>query len=130
MLTHRERKTLLKTLWGAIWFLPFAAGPFAVMFVEVRTHLQVYAIDYEMSRLSQQLRELDQQREDLQEEEDRQKTLARIEAAAPNLGLVPPEPSQVVTVHVPRSLEPDVPYRVADLPAMQEDGLGPAKEAP
>ena len=126
---------------GALPWALLLLGPFCVLLFETWVHLQVYAYDYEASELNRYLRETNLRVNALEEQEDRLRTMDRIEAQAPDLNLIEPEPNQIQVVRQPsvqltgpRIHEAGAPdetgYDMARLNAAPSAGSPPLDDAP
>ena len=92
-----ERRTRISFL-GRFKWVPLLLLPFSVFFFEVWTQTRTLACDYAINDLSKRRQELVRHIDILKVEEAELKSLDRIEAKAPNLGLVEPEPGQIEVI--------------------------------
>ncbi len=105
---------------GWIRGLPFILIPFCVLFGETWLRMQRLDNDYSASTVTRELRELRREIDRLVAEEARLQAMERINAKAPDLGLVEPVAEQIQIVRVspdPAPLfEPESPIELAGLP--------------
>jgi hypothetical protein len=80
------------------WFrwLPVLLVPFSVLFVETWLHTRILRDDYESYTLQIELRRLQESLKELRGQEASLNRLDRLDEQAPDLGLVEPEPDQIV----------------------------------
>lgn len=100
-------------------WLPFVALPFALFFFETWLRTQQLRLDYETNRLNAAVRHLDETMNDLRVQEAGLDNIDRMQAHAPNLGLVEPTRDQirVVTIEAPEYVFADQgPMALAQLP--------------
>ncbi len=101
-------------------WLPILAIVFSLLFFDTWLNVQARLNDYEIEKLNDRIMELEKRLCELKVDEVRLVAMNRIEARAPELGLVEPGPSQVrlvYHVHPGRgSAGPSIPsYELADL---------------
>ncbi len=99
---------------------PILAIAFSLLFFDTWLNVQARLNDYEIAELNDRIMELEKRLYELKVDEARLAAMNRIDARAPELGLVEPGPSQVRLVyHVHPSKGPAGPsipsYELADL---------------
>lgn len=85
---------------GWVKWLPFLLLPFFVLFFEVWLHTHMRECDYEVSQLNASVRSLRSEIDQLKSSEAALETMDMIQASADRLGLVAPQPDQIVVVYV------------------------------
>ena len=119
-LKRRRRRVSLR---GSLRLLPFLILPFAVLFFETWLHTQTLRNGYETTRLQQEIKAT---QERLNQLEDRIASLNRmeiIEATAPELGLVEPDPDKVHIIYVePGEIGDRHPFELAQVPPTHDTG--------
>lgn len=85
------------------WFLwlPVLLVPFSVLFTETWLHTRILRYGYDSSDLQVELRRLEERLKDLRGQEASLNRLDLLDAQAPDLGLVEPEPDQIVVIRAP-----------------------------
>lgn len=110
----RQRRGTLSGWWR---YLPFLAIPFAIAFLEVWFRAAILENEYEKHGLRTEIRTLN---EDIAQLEDTVHELSRMDRVferAPDLGLVPPAPGNVIEVRADRDSDETGERRAADLAA-------------
>lgn len=106
---RRTREQQRKVLHGWMKWVPVLALVFGVLFADTWLNTQIRANDYEYSRLKRCMAQLGKDLDTLRVEEAGCATLARLETAAPDLGLVKPEPMQIEVICLGDSEQKTVP---------------------
>ena len=99
---------------------------FSAFFFETWLQLQVYRNDYESASLNREIKKTVQQINLLQDKADELATMDRLNAKAPDLGLVEPNPQQIQVVY-PHPVLPSV--RTAQSPSYAVASLDTKAEA-
>lgn len=102
-------------------WLPVIMLPFAILFFEAWLNTQTIKRDYKMSELNAHIRELKERLDGLNLDIARLQNMNRIEIEAPDMGLVPAEPSQI---HVLYENEPP-PMQTQDFVTAAAPKTGP-----
>ncbi len=114
-----QRTRALNYVFGAgILWLPVLLLVFGVLFYETWIQLQVYEQDYATSQLSREIRELKTQIKNLEAESADLAAMWRLESKALAMGMVEPQPGQVVVIDPAGVLPPTLPnrdFRVAQM---------------
>lgn len=120
MIRADSRTVFARMLTRSFLILPFVALPFAISISEMWFQMQIFSNDYELTTMRT---ERDRNRARIERLEDRAtrlKTLRKLEASVPNLGLIEPEPGQIKVIRLSESdLDPqpgleEEPHRFAD----------------
>jgi hypothetical protein len=103
---------------------------FAAFFSETWLQLQVYRNDYRSANLNREIKQIVQRIGLLQDKADELVTMERLNAKAPDLGLVQPNPQQIQVVFPPPAhqpgLTPQAPsYTIASLETETPTRRGP-----
>lgn len=95
---ERRRRAVVRS-----WFLwlPVLLVPFSVLFTETWLHTRILRYGYDSSDLQVELRRLEERLKDLRGQEASLNRLDLLDAQAPDLGLVEPEPDQIVVIRAP-----------------------------
>ncbi|GMV99535.1 MAG: hypothetical protein AMXMBFR84_06740 [Candidatus Hydrogenedentota bacterium] len=96
---EKKKRTANRLLLAIIFWMPVWVIPFSVFLTEAWIQLQIYGNDYYTSRLRTALRQVNERIENYEKQEAELKTMERIAANGPDLGLVPPRPNQVELVY-------------------------------
>jgi len=115
---HRiiSRQRQRAALYGWIKWMPVLAFPFSLMFFDAWLNIETRNNDYAVGRLSSQVRTLTSELEHVRVLRAQQENLGDLGAKAPNIGLVEPNPNQVVTVRWDgqwRERAPQAPFALA-----------------
>lgn len=115
---HRiiSRQRRRAALYGWIKWMPVLAFPFSLMFFDAWLNIETRNNDYAVGRLSGQVRSLTGELEHMRVLRAQQENLGDLGAKAPNIGLVEPNPNQVVTVRWDgqwRERAPQAPFALA-----------------
>jgi len=102
-LTGRRVRRVLAA--GAVKWAPFLMLLFFVLFLETWLHTQTLRNGYEVNRINAAIQEVEAHVDQLKSEVATLKRMERIDAEAPNLGLVEPGPNQIVRIHAWRGYE-------------------------
>ena len=112
---HHTRPKLRGWFWG----LPFILIPFCVLFGETWLQMQRLNNDYAAAAINRELQDLRNRIDRLVAEEARLEAMERINAKAPDLGLVEPVAEQIQIVRVAPApapvFTPDSPVELAAL---------------
>lgn len=92
----RKRRGNLKGWWR---YLPFILVPFGLLFTEVWLQTQILNNEYRKNALRLQIRDAQAELDELSDEIRELARMERVLERAPDLGLVPPDPGQVVEIH-------------------------------
>ena len=101
--TRPHRKASLRRWWIS---LPLLLPPFMVLFSEAWLHTQILHNQYEVNTVTQSTRALQGRIDVLLEDHHRLVRMERIYAKAPDLGLVEPNPGQIVEIVAAAPPEP------------------------
>jgi hypothetical protein len=96
----RDPRRQRATLEGWSKWLPFVVLPFAFFFLEAWLQTQQLKLDYETNRITSAMRRLDEQINDLRVLEASLDNLERMQAHAPDLGLVEAKRDQIHVVRI------------------------------
>ena len=96
----KSRRQVRASLSGWSRWLPFVVLPFGLFFAEAWLRTQQLRLDYEANRINGAMRELEEEMNDLRVQEAGLDQLDRIQAHAPDLGLVEPTREQIQVVKV------------------------------
>ncbi|MEX2016011.1 MAG: hypothetical protein WD873_05185 [Candidatus Hydrogenedentales bacterium] len=91
--TERKKRASLRGWWKG---LPLLVMPFSLIFGEAWLRTQILNNDYEVNALNQRIRTLEGRLKSLRDEQVHLVRMERITAEAPDLGLVEPDPGQIV----------------------------------
>lgn len=91
----RTRRASLTGWWKG---LPLIMPVFSVLFLEAWLHTQILANQYKANDLTTQTREIEGRIDSLRGETQRLTRMERINAKAPDLGLIEPDPGQIETI--------------------------------
>lgn len=78
--------------------LPFVLVPFTIVFSEAWFRTGILENYFEIGQHTERMRAVQERVQELRVEESSLRRLSRIDSAAPDLGLVPPEPGQVIVI--------------------------------
>jgi hypothetical protein len=118
-----------QVIWRVLLWSPLVALLFGPLMVETWLHLAVLQNDYELNELNRELTETDERIDALKTTIAELETLERINAQIPNLGLVEPQPEQIVTVRISpdgRFLDGAAYYNLAGLTRVERETGGTA----
>ena len=113
---HVHRRASLKGWWW--WLIPMAPM-LLVVFIDTWINTGNLRNDYEMARVSAQLKELQEARDALKVREAELRKLERIEIEAPDLGLIEPQPDQIQVIYTSAPLDAPL-TRAVDSPPSGE----------
>ncbi len=120
MIRADSRSVFTRMLTRSFLILPFIAMPFAVSISEMWFQMQIFSNDYELTTMRSEHERIRDRIEQLEDKATRLKTLRKLEASVPNLGLIEPEPGQIKIIRLSESdLDPqpgiaEEPHRFAD----------------
>lgn len=101
------------------WLLALVC-PFAALLAETRLNTAILETDLRMGAVNAELKRLQEAQDAYNVKIATLETLVRIEIAAPDLGLVPPQPNQIRTIYYddrdPLWLPPDDPRAAESAP--------------
>ncbi|HOJ33858.1 MAG TPA: hypothetical protein PKY35_03215 [Candidatus Hydrogenedentes bacterium] len=100
--------TLSSVLCVFLCWMPVFFFPFLALLAEAHLQLRVFHTDYRTAILNNEIQQLTQQIKDLRAREAELQAIRRLEAMAPELGLVAPAHDQIILVEVPASQIPGV----------------------
>ncbi len=92
----KKKRATLTGWWKSV---PLLLLPFSILFTEAWLHTQILAREYEQNDLREVLRKTDGQIDVLRDASHELNRMERMERAAPDLGLLPPAPGQVIEIH-------------------------------
>ncbi len=132
---HRiiSRQRQRAALYGWIKWTPVLAFPFSLMFFDAWLNIETRNNDYAVGRLSSQVRSLTSELEHVRVLRAQQENLGDLGAKAPNIGLVEPNPNQVVTVRWDgqwRERAPQAPFALARAQGTIDAGTAAAPVQP
>lgn len=104
--------------------LPLLMLPFSVLFSEAWMRTQILSSHYEANELSEQIRALEARVEALHDDQVNLIRLDRIDEKAPDLGLVEPQPGQIVLLR--SSVKEDKRPQVAKMESLPRVDAPPA----
>ena len=125
MIRVDSRTVFVRMLTRSLLALPFLALPFAISTGEIWLQMQIFSNDYELTTVRTERSRTRARIEQLEGRATRLKTLRRLEASVPNLGLIEPEPGQIHIIRLSESdLKPQLtleegPHRFADAGTMR-----------
>ena len=108
------------------WLLVLSL-PFSALFFETWINTQTIENDYEMADINRRLRSLGQALDTFTVETARLEALDRIEVAAPDIGLVEPEPGQIEIVYYADANDPPIKDNAPYVLASRGAGLSAAE---
>lgn len=91
----RHRRGSLRGWWK---YLPFIAVPFAVLFFEVWHNTQILNNEYRKNTLRTAIRQSGARLDGLEDHAHELARMERVLERAPDLGLIPPNPGQVIKI--------------------------------
>jgi hypothetical protein len=93
-------KTAKKRASLAGWWkgLPFVLVPFAIVFSEAWFRTGILVNYFEIGEITERMRIVQERVQELRAEDSHLRRQSRIDSAAPDIGLVPPEPGQVIVI--------------------------------
>lgn len=100
-----KRRATLAGWWRGV---PFVIVPFAVLFSEAWFRTGILTNHYRLNELTVEMRDVQARIQELRVEESHLTRLSRIDSAAPDLGLIPPSPGQVVVIELRPGWRDDV----------------------
>ena len=92
---ERTKRANLRGWWKG---LPLLVMPFSMIFGEAWLRTQILNNDYEVNALNQRVRSLEARLETLRDEQVHLVRMERITEKAPDLGLVEPDPGQIIVL--------------------------------
>ncbi len=99
MTGRRRRHKPVSVFWGLANALPIILIPLSAFLFEARLHLGILTLDYEGRALAIELDKTQARIEELRAQVAELERLERIESEALELGLVMPEPNQILVVN-------------------------------
>ena len=126
MIRLDSRTVFTRMLTRSLLVLPFLALPFTISTGEMWLQMQIFSNDYELTTMRTDRLKIRTRIEQLDDRATHLKTLRKLEASVPNMGLIEPEPGQINVIRMSESdLYPQLnmdqaPHRFADAGAIQQ----------
>lgn len=98
-----NRRIQRRALYGWTLFTPLVMMVFAVLFCDAWLNIQTRKTDYELGRLNKQMRVLRSELDSLRGERAEREGIGNLASKAERLGLVEPEPRQVMRISYDKS---------------------------
>ncbi len=103
-MTHGRTKKTKASLAGWWKGLPLLILPFTVFFAEAHFKTVILRNHYQAGKLAEEVQNIEARIEILRDERSHLTRFSQLEKAAPDLGLVEPEPGQVIILRADASL--------------------------
>ncbi len=127
-MTKAGKRDRRRSLYGWLLWLPVLGVIFTPLFFDAWLNIASRNLDYELCRLNTRLGDLNASLDASRVEAARLEAVDRLFCAAPDLGLVEPEPHQVVRLRrngeYPRATPPAFPIFVAEEQRISEEDAG------
>ncbi|MCC6143112.1 MAG: hypothetical protein IT368_04815 [Candidatus Hydrogenedentes bacterium] len=120
-MTAKMKRMRRQSLFGWIKWIPVIAVPFSVLFCEAWLNTQTRFVDYSLVRVNNRINEVKASLDRVRVEEARLQSFDRLAVEAPDLGLQPAAPEQVLPIYYSERtgevFVPDRPFIMARLEA-------------
>ncbi len=121
MIHTTYRRGARANLRGLAWWLLALAGPFAAVGFDTWLNTEQLRMDYDFMQVSRQVKDLSESLDKLKEQQTDLENSGRMRGAAPDLGLVEPQPEQIEIIYYAgdiAALRDESPYSAPGLPGL------------